>query len=259
LNEIKVVTDKTFKEFARNKMELMWTFLVPIFFLIIIPFMYSGVPAEMIVCLKGGLTLTMMNFLFAFVGQANLAGSIASDRAKGLYLKMNSMPVKPWKEGIGRIVALWIFSIFGAILLVVVGLLYGAYFTYDFTVILGVIGLVFIVFLMTAGTGFLIASFIKGESAATHTGVAITLLVYFVGGMAFPYANLPSFMQIFTRIHPVSSANAMMIYLLEGETVAGYNPFTLPQLILTTLLAVITFVVGLILYSKSCWKNNNKN
>jgi hypothetical protein len=51
----------------------------------------------------------------------------------------------------------------------------------------------------------------------------------------------------------------MMIYLLEGETVAGYNPFTLPQLILTTLLAVITFVVGLILYSKSCWKNNNKN
>jgi hypothetical protein len=91
LNEIKVVTDKTFKEFARNKMELMWTFLVPIFFLIIIPFMYSGVPAEMIVCLKGGLTLTMMNFLFAFVGQANLAGSIASDRAKGLYLKMNSM------------------------------------------------------------------------------------------------------------------------------------------------------------------------
>ena len=256
MKELNVVMEKTLKEFMRNKMELIWTFLVPISFLIIIPLMYGDTPIGLMASLKGALTLTMMNFLIAFVGQANLAGSIASDRAKGLYLKMSSMPVNPWKEGIGRILALWIFSFIGTIIVILVGLLYGANFAYDFSVILGVLAVGSIILLMTSGTGLIIASLLKNESAATHTGVAVTLLVYFLGGMAFSYSNLPPFMQIFARIHPLSSMNSMMIYLLEGEAIAGYNPLTLEQIIPNIIIAVLTFIIGLMLYSKSCWKIN---
>lgn len=235
-------------------MELLWTLLVPNMFLLIVPLMYGNIPLELMMSLKGAFTLTMMNFLTAFACQANLAGSIASDRGKGLYLKMSSMPVKAWKEGIGRVFALWIFSIGGMALVLLVGVAYGAGFTLNVMNLLAVGGLILIVLLMASGTGLIIAALIKNESAATHTGVAITLVVYFLGGMAFPYPNLPSFMQVFARLHPVASVNSMMTYLFEGEVIAGYNPLTLEQLLLSVGIALVTFAVGMLLYSRCCWR-----
>ncbi len=254
MRQIGAVVNKTLKEFIRNKMELTWTFLVPILFLIIIPFMYGDLPAALLVQYKGALTITMASFLIAFVCQSSLAGSISSDRAKGLYLKMSSMPVNPWREGIGRILALWIFSIIGLAIILSIGLLYGAQFSINAVTLLAIVGIFLIILLMTSGTGLIIAALIQSESAATHTGVALTLLTYFLGGMAFPYANLPSFMQVFARIHPLSSGNAMIVCLLEGEEIAGYNPLTFQQLGVSIAIALATFLVGFLLYSKYCWK-----
>jgi len=255
MGQISAVTRKMLQEFIRDRMALLWTFAVPVFFLLIIPFINAGnIPAEVMPGFKAYATISMTTLLMMTACQANLAGSVASDTQRGLYLKMTSMPVKAWKEGIGRILGILIFSLLGAILLASLGLSYGAEFILNPVTLIE--SLVFLMFISLASTGIglIIASFVKGESAATHTGVALTLLTFFCGGMVAPYAALPSALQVFARFHPVSSANAAIAFLLVGEGFAGYNPLRISQVVLTTAISIAIFAVGLMLYSKRCWK-----
>lgn len=254
MNQISAAMGKSLKEFLRERMVVFWTYAVPLFFLAVLPVMYSGVPGEVIPTLKGGLTLTMVTFLVMTAGQSSLAGSIAMDRERGLYRKMSSMPVSPWKEGVGRILAVWAFMLSGAVLLLISGTLNGAGFEGGSTEILKAVGFSFLTAIASAGVGLIIASLVKGESAATHTGVALTLLTYFLGGMALPYSNLPDVLKAFARLHPVSSATASMIYLLEGEMFVGYNPLSAAQTASTVLLTVLVFAAGIVMYSRLCWR-----
>lgn len=254
MNQVSASMEKTIKEFLRDKVVLGSTFAVPLFFLSIIPLMYGDFPKEVVPGLKGGLTLTMVTFLIMTSGQANLPGSITADKERGLYLKIASMPVRPWKECFGRILAIFIFSLIGTTIVLIVGLLYGAQFSCGVIKSLKSLGFALLISLTSVGMGLIIASSIKGESAATHIGVAITLLTYFLGGMAFPYSSLPIALQVFTRIHPIASANASIIYLLEGEAFVGYNPLNFGQTTLTIALSLFIFISGLVLYSNRYWR-----
>ena len=254
LNFLATVVGKSLKEFTRERMVIIWTYAVPLFFLAVLPMMYGGVPAEVVPRLKGALTLTMVTFLVMTAGQSNLPGSIAKDTERGLYLKMASMPVSPWKESLGRIIATCIFSLAGSALMLVVGILYGAVFNVCLTDILVAAGFIFLTVVASVGVGLIIASLVKGESASTHTGVAITLITYFLGGMALPYTSLPEALKVFARLHPITSANASMVFLLEGESYIGYNPFSAVQIFTTVALSFLVLVVGIKLYSNLCWR-----
>jgi len=254
LNLLATVVGKSLKEFTRERMVIFWTYAVPLFFLAVLPMMYGGAPAGVVSGLKGGLTLTMVTFLVMTAGQSNLPGSIAMDTERGLYLKMASMPVSPWKESLGRIIATWIFSLVGAALMLSAGLLYGAVFNGSLTDILAAAGFSFLTAVASVGVGLIIASLVKGESAATHTGVAMTLLTYFLGGMALPYTSLPEVLRVFARLHPITSANASMIFLLEGESYIGYNPLGAVQVCTTVASSLLVLAVGVALYSHLCWR-----
>ena len=253
-NILATVVGKSLKEFTRERMVIFWTYAVPLFFLAVLPMMYGGAPAGVVPRLKGGLTLTMVTFLVMTAGQSNLPGSIAMDTERGLYLKMASMPVSPWKESLGRIIATWIFSLAGSALMLIVGLLYGAVFTGSYSDILVAAGFSFLTAVASSGVGLIIASLVKGESVATHTGVAITLNTYFLGGMALPYTSLPEALKLFARLHPITSANASMVFLLEGESYIGYNPLVAAQVYTTVVLSLLVLVVGIVLYSNLCWR-----
>ncbi|TRO49107.1 ABC transporter permease [Candidatus Bathyarchaeota archaeon] len=254
MNVILAVTGKSLKEFLRERTVVFWTYAVPLFFLLVLPVMYGSVPADVVSRLKGGLTLTMVTFLVMTAGQSNLPGSIATDGERGLYLKMASMPVSPWLEGLGRMLATTATSILGGLLILVSGFMYGASFDCGLTEALWAMGFSLLTVVASAGVGLIIAAFVRGESAATHTGVALTLITYFLGGMALPYPRLPAVLQAFARLHPVSSANAAMVYLLAGEEFIGYNPLSAVQTVSSIVSTTLIFVVGMVSYSRFCWR-----
>jgi ABC-type transport system involved in multi-copper enzyme maturation permease subunit len=133
-------------------------------------------------------------------------------------------------------------------------ILYGAVFNGGLVYILTAAGFSFLTAVTSMGVGPIIASLVKGESAATHTGVAITLLSYFLGGMALPYTSLPETLRAFARLHPIMSANASMIFLLEGESYVGYNPLGAVQVCTTVSSSLLVLAVGVALYSNLCWR-----
>jgi hypothetical protein len=100
----------------------------------------------------------------------------------------------------------------------------------------------------------LIGTFVKNVQGAVMTGVGISVITASLSGIFAPYSVLPSVLQCFSRIYPISSANSSIVYLLEGENLAGYNPLSVGQIALTLITSFSLFIAGLIAYSKICWR-----
>ena len=255
MNAIMASLTKSLKVFFRDRAIAGSSIMIPAVFLILLPLMlYQDVPAELISGLKGALTVSMITLLIMSACIGNLAGSIAADAERGLYAKLLSMPVKAWHEGFGRVLSTWFFCLVGSTIMVLLGFGYGAIFTGGFYEILGCLFLGLAIAASSTGIGLVIAAFVKGESAATHIGVGVSMLIFFAS-IAMPYWTVPSFLQVFSRINPISAANNMIVFLLEGEAYIGYNPFNLVEVSVVILLSLGILVAGLLAYSKFCWKN----
>ncbi len=245
---------RSMRIFLRDKAIFGSSLFIPIFFLVVLPqVLFHDAPVSIMPMLKGYLIVSMVVLLIMTTGMSNLAGSIASDRDHDLYSKLSSMPIKPWSESLGRILTVVVFSAMGSTVLTIIGLVVGAQVvvaTVDFLVVLG-IG--FVIVLTVSGIGLIIASFVRSESAASHVGVAIVLVNFFIG-IAFPYSDLPEVLKVVARINPIASGSNMITALVLGQDFVGYNPFNFLDVGLMLSLSGIFFIIGLFVYSRFCWR-----
>lgn len=254
MNQIISTFEKIVKELLRNRSVLFWTIAWPIIWVLIDSFAFAGnAPKEIISSIRGSITISMTVFALTIAGMANLPGIIARDRERGLLTKLKSMPVSPFKDFTGRIIGLIAFSSLAAILVAIVGFVCGAHFSGNIISIFQSIAFLLIVFLSSAGIGLIIGTFIRHVQGAVMTGVGVSVVTASISGLFAPYSSLPSLLQKFSQIYPVSSANSSIVYLLVGERYAGYNPLSINQIIVTATLSFLLFFLGLVCYSKFCW------
>jgi ABC-2 type transport system permease protein len=255
LGQITATWNKTIKEFLRQKTVLFWTIGWPIIWVLIGSFSFtSNVPFEALSYTRGAIAISMMVFALMTAGMANLPGNIAQDRERGLLTKVMSMPVSPWRDFTGRILALLAFSGFSAMLVISIGFVCGARFFFTGVDLMVSLAFILLIFVGSAGIGMLIGTFVKHVHGAIMSGVGLTVVSAALSGVMTPYQYLPSVLQNFARIYPISSANSAITYLLVGEEYTGYNPLNSSQIALTTTVALFLFILGLITYSKICWK-----
>lgn len=255
LRQITVTFNKTIKEFLREKSVLFWTIAWPIIWVLIGSFSFTGgAPESVVPYIKGSITISMAIFALMIAGMSNFPGNIASDREKGVLSKIISMPIKPWKDFIGRMGGLISFSFIAVAMVVLVGYICGAKFLYGTNEILQAIGFFLLAFFSSAGIGMLIGTFIRNVHGAIMTGVGISVITAAISGVMVPYSSLPPLLKRFSEVYPISSANSSITYILAGKDYAGYNPLSTSQVILTITLSILLFIIGLILYSKFCWR-----
>ena len=255
MGQVSATFTKTFKELLREKSVLFWTIAWPIIWVMIISFSFTkGVPESHIPSVRGAITISMITFAITIAGMANLPGNIASDRERGLLVKLKSMPVSASKDFAGRIIGLLTFSCLAGFLVLISGFVCGARFSGKLVSIIQSLGFLAIVFLASAGIGLIVGSLIKHVHGAIMTGVAISVITSSISGIFAPYYSLPEVLQTFSRFYPVSSANSSIIYLLVGEWYAGYNPLNFEQIVITLIVSALLFALGLTLYSKHCWR-----
>jgi ABC-type multidrug transport system permease subunit len=248
---------KTFKCYTRIRAIAVFTVLMPMFLLLItgVSLSASVSPAD-IPLAKGVLTISMVAFSLMLAGILNLAGSITRDRETGLLTKLKSMPIRPWRDFLGRIMAAGLLTLMAAILIIAVGLAYGARFNGTAMNYLEAIGYLLLAMMAAAGIGLVIGSYTKLVLATFFTGLAITLFTAFVGGIFITYESLPSALQAFARFYPISSAASSAVYLLLGKGAAGYDPLTAGQVISTILIGIGFLAVGVFTYSREAWKRD---
>lgn len=255
MRQISAAYTKTVKELLREKAALFWTIAWPIIFVIIGSVVFTGsAPQAVIPYIKGSIAISMMVFALMIAGMSNLPASIAGDRANGLLSKLISMPIKPYKDFIGRIFAVITVSLLAAALVIAIGIALGARFTGAGVEIPQAIGFVFLVICASAGVGLIAGTLIKNLQGAIMTGVGIAVITSFISGLFAPYEALPVPLQTFARVYPISSAQASIVHLLAGPDMVAYNPLTSSQVTLTIALSFALLFVGTILYSRLGWK-----
>jgi ABC-2 type transport system permease protein len=255
LRQLSAAYTKAIKELLREKAALFWTIAWPIIWVIIGSFSFTGsAPQEVIPYIKGSIAISMMVFALMIAGMSNLPASIAGDRANGLLSKLISMPIRPYKDFIGRISAVITLSLLAAALVIVIGIAVGARFTGAGVEILQAVGFVFVVICASAGVGLMVGTLIKNLQGAIMTGVGIAVITSAISGLYAPYEVLPVPLQVFSRVYPVSSAQASIVHLLAGPDMVAYNPLTSGQVTLTVALSIVLLLAGTVLYSRLGWK-----
>ena len=255
MRQISAAYIKTVKELLREKSALFWTIAWPIIWVIIGSFSFTGsAPQGVIPYIKGSIAVSMMVFALMIAGMSNLPASIAGDRANGLLSKLISMPIKPYKDFSGRISAVVTISLLAAALVIVVGIAVGARFTGAGVEILQAIGFILLVICASAGVGLIVGTLIKNLQGAIMTGVGIAVITSAISGLFAPYEVLPVPLQVFSRVYPISSAQASIVHLLAGPDMVAYNPLTSGQITLTIALSITLLLVGTVLYTRLGWK-----
>jgi ABC-2 type transport system permease protein len=257
MSEITATWTRILRELLREKVVLFFTIVFPLFWVVMSITVFStGIPSSVLPYYRGAYTVSMCTFALMIAGMADLPGNVAGDRTSGLLTKLKSMPVKPWKDFTGRILSFLTFSIVPIVIVLLVGVLLGAQFPTTSINVAGSVGYFVLMILASTGIGLIVAALIKDQQGATNVGVIFLLVTGSVSGVFMPYTYLPSYMQDFARIYPLSSINSSLIYLLDGEVYAGYNPLSLGQFVLTIASSLILFLVGAIIYSRYCWRKD---
>jgi len=163
------------------------------------------------------------------------------------------MPVQPWKEALGKILAVLTFGLASAAIIIIVGLLLGGRFNITLIGLLKSLGFLFLGTLASAGVGLIVGSLIKNIQGAIMTGVGIAVVTSAISGIFYDYTMLPAVLQKFSQIWPMSAANSVIINYLIGDI--GYNPLTAQHLFLTIAISLLFFIGGVVLYTVYCWRS----
>jgi ABC-2 type transport system permease protein len=254
LNQISAAFSKGIKDNFMSKAALFWVIAWPILWLLLGVFVFlRGVPEEFVALAKGRITLSMVTFSIMISGMTSLPAGISEDRNRGLFRKLKTMPIQPWKESVGRIFSILIFALITSTIIIIIGLVLGARFNITATGLLKSIGFLVLGILASAGVGLIVGSLIKNIQGAIMTGVGIAVVSSAISGVFFEYRMLPGILQKFAQIWQMSAANSIIINYLVGPI--GYDPLTPLNLSLTILISLIFFITGIVLYSVYCWRS----
>jgi len=255
MGQVTATTERYLKETSRDRAAIFWIIAFPIIWVIINSFTFTrGMPEEGLPLLRGSYAIHMAILAVMIAAIVGFPASIASDRERGLLSKLLSMPILPWKDAVGRLLGIFGVSAVAVALVFAVGSICGGRFHPTHLGILKSIGFFLLALLAAVGIGSIIGTFIKRQYGALMTGVGVVIGTASISGIFLPYPFLPSPLQAFSKIYPLSSCNSAVIALLAGgEESAGYNPLTAGHIVLTTTISIALFVIGLLLYRRFCW------
>jgi ABC-2 type transport system permease protein len=254
MSQLSATVSKTVKYFARSRALLLGIVIWPLALTAIMATTELSTYSTAVKPLAiGDLTIAMVMFAIMLACILNLPAGIARDREIGLLVKLRSMPIKPWVDTLGRLLAYLVFACVVSGLVILLGLGLGAQFGGGAMEVLESFGFLLMAIAAAAGIGLILGSFIKSVQGAAFIGLAVSIVLAYLSGIWIPYDQLSSQLQAFSRTFPISSASSSMFYLLLGQDVAGYDPLTVGQIAIGVVLSVALLAVGVAVYHRTSW------
>jgi len=255
VNQISATYVKGLKDNFMSKPALFWVIAWPAIWLLLAVFVFlRGVPPEYAALAKGQSTISMVTFSIMICGMTSLPANISEDRQRGLFQKLKTMPVQPWKEAVGKILAVLTFGLVSAVIIIILGITLGARFNITLIGLLKSMGFLLLGTLASAGVGLIVGSLIRSVQGAIMTGVGIAVVTSAISGVFFQYSMLPPVLQKFAQIWPMSASNSVIINYMIGDI--GYNPLTTLNLSLAIVISLLFFIIGIVLYTVYCWRSD---
>jgi ABC-2 type transport system permease protein len=240
-NAVYVIVAREYKKFVRERSRLVSTIARPLVWLFLV-----GGGMSRLVPVKGG--LSYMQFIFpGILGMTILFSSIFSsisiiwDKEFGFMKEILVAPISRFSVVVGKALSgMLISTIQAAIILAffpVLGLHVG------FFQIIGCLALCSVLAFAIAAFGIVLATFYESYESFSVIMNFIVMPMFFLSGAMYPVKLMPSILQFFTRVNPLTyGIDALKHLIFPLETGAMSADFTLAADVSVIAVAALVFV-----------------
>ncbi len=240
LSKIGTVFHICFTANLRDWVTLFFTFAFPALLLCItIPSISNSVPSSIRGTIIAYVTSNLLVFCMCYTGFFSGGTQLSVWKHQGLLDILKRLPISPSIIILGQLICGTIFVTLECILLILIGVTFGATFTWK--LVIGVAPL-FAGFLLFFSIGIILGLTLPNTGAVSGVANAIILPLAFVGGLMTPLNNMPHWLQTFSSYTPLHQLGQSVLYPLTGLNLST-NPGTWSNfwigLIYTAVLAII--------------------
>ena len=203
LSDIAVMTRRDVLRYVRLPQLLVFNAVLNVVLLLLFNYVFGG-------AIKTGGLAYVQYFLPGFLAQTVVFGStqtsvgIAEDLSKGLIDRFRSLPMARSAFLTGRVIADAIRYAILVLLMVAVGYIVGFRFANGVLPVVGGLALVILFGLALTWVGVFIGMSVKDAETAQVAGFVWVFPLVFASSLYVPIETMPSWLQVFAKINPVT-------------------------------------------------------
>lgn len=204
---------RNIKIFARNRVQLIFTIIMPFFFLYVFSAVFKIENIENPVnYMLAGIVITTV-----FQTSLTIATSTIEDIVSGFMKEVLVSPVKRIQIAAGQLLSAATIATLQGIIILVIGYFIGLKFTSWITPF-AVIGVMILVGLVFSGLGLFIAALVKNSQTFQIVITAITMPLTFLCGAYIPLSMLPNILQVSAYFNPMTYTTAFFRTIILEKT-----------------------------------------
>lgn len=204
---------RNIKIFVRNRVQLVFTIVMPFFFLFVFSSIFKNQNIENPVnYMLAGIVITTV-----FQTSLTVASSTIEDIVSGFMKEVLVSPVKRIQIAAGQLLSAATIATLQGIIILFIGYFIGLKFTSWVTPFV-VIGVMILVGLVFSGLGLYIATLVKNSQTFQVVITAITMPLTFLCGAYIPLSLLPKILQYIAYLNPMTYTTAFFRTIILEKT-----------------------------------------
>ena len=213
MNTVFALWKRGLKSFIRNKPALIFSVLIPFFFIYVFGAIFKNDFIENPVAYM----LSGVIIVNVFESALTISSSTVDDMVSGFMKEVLVSPVQRVSVAAGQILTAATVSTLQGVLILVIGMFIGIKFTTWLTPVYVLLSMI-CVGLVFSGVGLFLSTIIKSGQTFQIVKTAIVLPLTFISGAYLPLSILPSGLKYFAYINPMTYATAFFRMVVLEKT-----------------------------------------
>lgn len=225
MNIIIALWFRNIKIFARNRVQLVFTIIMPFFFLYVFSSIFKNENIQNPVnYMLAGIVITTV-----FQTALTIATSTIEDIVSGFMKEVLVSPVKRIQIAIGQLLSAATIATLQGIIIIFIGYFIGLKFN-SIATPFAVIGFMIVVGIVFAGLGLFLAALVKNSQTFQIVTAAIMMPLTFLCGAYIPLSLLPKALKYFAYFNPMTYTTACFRTIILEKTSLTTNQLIAEQL-----------------------------
>lgn len=245
MNIIVALWFRNIKIFARNRVQLVFTIIMPFFFLYVFSSIFKNDKIQNPVnYMLAGIVITTV-----FQTSLTIATSTIEDIVSGFMKEVLVSPVKRIQIAAGQLLSAATIATMQGIIILIIGYFIGLKFTSWITPF-AVICVMIVVGLVFSGLGLFLAALVKNSQTFQIVITAITMPMTFLCGAYIPLSMLPKTLQYIAYLNPMTYTTAFFRTIILEKTslttdqmVAEQLAFKIGDFVITPLISMTIVII----------------
>jgi ABC-2 type transport system permease protein len=245
MNIIGALWFRNIKIFVRNRVQLVFTIIMPFFFLFVFSSVFKIENIENPVnYMLAGIVITTV-----FQTSLTIATSTIDDIVSGFMKEVLVSPVKRSQIAAGQLLSAATIATLQGIIILFIGYFIGLKFTSWITPF-AVIGVMIMVGLVFSGLGLYLAALVKNSQTFQVVVTAITMPLTFLCGAYIPLSMLPNILQYIAYLNPMTYTTAFFRTIILEKTslttdqlIAEQLAFKIGDFIITPPISMVIVII----------------